>query len=137
MIIKGKEKEIELTFKSRQMIKISEEIGNQYDLEVGAYKGDIKVLAKMISILSDTLDYNDSLDFVDDLLENKKTIADIYKDIFAGINEKAFFTQALEVLDTPPMDMQTFTAELMEKAKIQMGDNYITEMIQSETSKSM
>lgn len=117
MIIKSKGKEYELTFKARQMIRCGDEIGSQYELEMGAYKGDMKVLGKIISIFSDALTYDDALDAIDELLENGGSIKSIYADIFKEMNKKAFFTKKLEISEMPPINFQSF----VEKVTADMG----------------
>ena len=118
MIIKSKGKEYELTFKARQMIRCGDEIGGQYELEMGAYKGDMKVLAKIISIFSDALTYDESLDFIDESMENGSSTREIYTEIFEEMNKKAFFTKKLEIGEIPPINYQSF----VEKITAEMGE---------------
>lgn len=122
----------DITFKTRQMIKIGEEIGGQYELEMGAYKGDIKLLGNLLSIVSDGLTYETALDLIDELLDNGDTIKGIYEKLFAEMNNKAFFTQKLEVTDTPPINTEKYVAEMMES----IGANMIEETAK-ETIKTM
>lgn len=110
----------DITFKARQMIKIGEEIGGQYELEMGAYKGDIKLLGKLLSIVSDGLTYETALDLIDELLDNGDTIKGIYEKLFAEMNNKAFFTQKLEVMETPPIDMEKYISDMMESVGTDM-----------------
>lgn len=120
-MIKGKEKETELTFKSRQMVKVGEVIGNQLTLETDAFEGNIKTLAKLISILSDSLDYDKALEVIDDYLDGGKSITELYGEVFAGINQKAFFTTPLTVQDSPPMDMVKIQKQVQEKIGQEMA----------------
>lgn len=122
----------DITFKTRQMIKIGEEIGGQYELEMGAYKGDIKLLGNLLSIASDGLTYETALDLIDELLDDGDTIKGIYEKLFAEMNNKAFFTQKLEVADTPPINTEKYVAEMMES----IGANMIEETAK-ETIKTM
>jgi hypothetical protein len=110
----------DITFKTRQMIKIGEEIGGQYELEMGAYKGDIKLLGNLLSIASDGLTYETALDLIDELLDNGDTIKGIYEKLFAEMNNKAFFTQKLEVMETPPIDMEKYISDMMESVGTDM-----------------
>lgn len=110
----------DITFKTRQMIKIGEEIGGQYELEMGAYKGDIKLLGKLLSIVSDGLTYETALDLIDELLDNGDAIKGIYEKLFAEMNNKAFFTQKLEVMETPPIDMEKYISDMMESVGTDM-----------------
>lgn len=110
----------DITFKTRQMIKIGEEIGGQYELEMGAYKGDIKLLGNLLSIVSDGLTYETALDLIDELLDNGDTIKGIYEKLFAEMNNKAFFTQKLEVMETPPIDMEKYISDMMESVGTDM-----------------
>lgn len=112
MIIKSKGKEYELTFKARQMIKLGDEIGGQYELELGAYRGDIKILARVISILSDALSYDEALDYIDESIEEGGTIRDLYTNIFEEMNKKAFFTKKLEVSEMPPINYQMYMEKM-------------------------
>lgn len=130
MIIKGKDKEYELTFKSRQMIKLGEEIGGQYDLQKGAYDGDIKILAKMLSIFCDTLDYDNALDLIDELIE-EHSIKEIYTMIFDEMNKKAFFTEKLEVQDFPPINMESYVQKMMDSMGTELTEQARQEAMQN------
>lgn len=110
----------DITFKTRQMIKIGEEIGGQYELEMGAYKGDIKLLGNLLSIASDGLTYETALDLIDELLDNGDTIKGIYEKLFTEMNNKAFFTKKLEVMETPPIDMEKYISDMMESVGTDM-----------------
>lgn len=110
----------DITFKTRQMIKIGEEIGGQYELEMGAYKGDIKLLGNLLSIVSDGLTYETALDLIDELLDNGDTIKGIYEKLFTEMNNKAFFTKKLEVMETPPINMEKYISEMMESVGTDM-----------------
>lgn len=122
----------EVTFKTRQMIKIGEEIGGQYELENGAYKGDFKVLAKLISIVCDSLTYEKALDVIDELLDEGESVRSIYEKLFEEMNKKAFFTKKLEVTDTPPFDTDKYIAQVMESVGADM-----VETTAKETTKNM
>ena len=125
MIIKGKE--IKLTFKTRQMIEVGEKIGGQYELEVGAYKNDLKVLGTLISAFSDALDYNASLDLIDSLLDEGATVREIYEAIFKEINAKAFFTKPLEITDSAPINTEAMTDEIMKQAQADFAKKLVEE----------
>ena len=96
------------------MIEILEKIGGQYELEMGAYKNDLKTLGTLISVFSGSLDYNASLDLIDELLDEGITVREIYEEIFKEINAKAFFMKTLEITETPPLDMEKYVSQMME-----------------------
>lgn len=131
MIIK--DKEIKLTFKTRQMIEIGEKIGGQYELEVGAYKNDLKTLGTLISVFSGSLDYNASLDLIDELLDTGITVREIYEEIFKEINAKAFFTKPLEITDSVPIDTEAMTDEIMKQAQTDFAKKLIEEQASENT----
>lgn len=133
MIIKGQE--IPLTFKTRQMIQVGDKIGGKYDIEFGAYKNDLKVLATLISVFADT-NYEHALDIIDEALEEGKTVKGMYEEIFNEMNKKAFFTEKLEVLDTPPVDMEKMTQDMMKQAQEQMSKEVVTQTITENTLKN-
>lgn len=119
---------MEYTFKTRQMVKVAEQVGNFYELERAVFDSDISVLAKLISIFGDVKETN-AYDFIDEQLENR-TIKDLYEEIFKGINEKGFFNQKLEAnIDTLPVDMNKVVQEMYEK--------YMNKEIEKQISKNM
>lgn len=122
MIIKSKGKEYELTFKTRQMIRCGDEIGGQYELELGAYKGDMKILAKIISIFSDALSYDEAIDTIDELLEEGKSVKEIYAELFEEMNKKAFFSKKLEISELPPINFQA----MFDKVTNEIGNGVAT-----------
>lgn len=130
-------KDIKLTYKARQMIEIGEKIGGRYELEKAAYDGNLKVLATLISILSDNLTFNDSLDVIDETIEAGMTVKQVYEEIFKGMNEKAFFTERLEVLETPPIDMKKMTQDVMKQAQEKMGREVLEQAITENTLKPL
>lgn len=131
MIIKSKGKEYELTFKARQMIKLGEEVGGQYELELGAYKGDIKILAKVLSILTDAFSYDEALDVIDELIENGEKIKDVYSGIFEEMNKKAFFTKKLEVADFPPINYEEYLNKMISSVGDEMVEGMSKETFQN------
>lgn len=130
-------KDIKLTYKVRQMIEIGEKIGGRYELEKAAYDGNLKVLATLISILSDNLTFNDSLDVIDETIEAGITVKQVYEEIFKGMNEKAFFTEKLEVLETPPIDMEKMTQDVMKQAQEKMSREVLEQAITENTLKPL
>lgn len=119
---------MEYTFKTRQMVKVAEKVGNYYDLEKAVFDSDVSTLAKLISIFGDIKE-TDAYDFIDEQLENR-TINDLYEEIFKGINEKGFFNQKLEAnSQTLPVDMNKLTQEMYEK--------YMNKEIEKQISKTM
>ncbi len=130
-------KDIKLTYKARQMIEIGEKIGGRYELEKAAYDGNLKVLATLISILSDNLTFNDSLDVIDETIEAGMTVKQVYEEIFKGMNEKAFFTERLEVLETPPIDMKKMTQDVMKQAQEKMSREVLEQAITENTLKPL
>lgn len=127
-------KDIKLTYKARQMIEIGEKIGGYYELEKAAYDGNLKVLATLISILSDNLTFNDSLDVIDETIDAGTTVKQAYEEIFKGMNEKAFFTERLEVLEIPPVNIEKMTQDMMQQAQEKMGQKAIEHAITENTS---
>lgn len=106
---------MEYTFKTKQMIEVSEKIGNYFDLEKAVYESDIKKLAKLISIFGNVSE-NEALDYIDKEIEEKNTIDGLYEEIFKGINEKGFFKEKLEVdIKALPVDLNKVTTEMYEK----------------------
>lgn len=130
-------KDIKLTYKARQMIEIGEKIGGHYELEKAAYDGNLKVLATLISILSDKLTFNDSLDVIDETIDIGMTVKQIYEEIFKGMNEKAFFTEKLEVLETPPINVEKMTQDMMERAQSEMSSLAIKEAASRDMLKAL
>lgn len=130
-------KDIKLTYKARQMIEIGEKIGGHYELEKAAYDGNLKVLATLISILSDNLTFNDALDVIDETIDAGITIKQAYEEIFKGMNEKAFFTERLEVLEIPPVNMEKMTQDMVQQAQEKMGQKAIEQAITENTSKPL
>lgn len=119
---------MEYTFKTRQMVKVASSVGNYYELEKAVFESDIGVLAKLISIFGDIKE-TDAYDFIDEQLENGKTIKALYEEIFTGINEKGFFNQKLEAdIQTLPMDLNKITQEMYEK--------YMNKEIEKQISKN-
>ena len=103
---------MEYTFKTKQMMKVSEEIGTFYDLEKAVYDNNISVLVKLISIFG-SCEEEQALEEVDRLVDDGKKIADIYKDIFDGINKKGFFKQKLQHnLEAPPVDTERLIQQI-------------------------
>lgn len=130
-------KDIKLTYKARQMIEIGEKIGGHYELEKAAYDGNLKVLATLISILSDKLTFNDSLDVIDETIDTGMTVKQIYEEIFKGMNEKAFFTEKLEVLETPPINVEKMTQDIMRQAQEKMSQEALGQAITENTLKPL
>lgn len=130
-------KDIKLTYKARQMIEIGEKIGGRYELEKAAYDGNLKVLATLISILSDNLTFNDALDVIDETIDAGITIKQAYEEIFKGMNEKAFFTERLEVLEIPPVNIEKMTQDMVQQAQEKMGQKAIEQAITENTSKPL
>ena len=119
---------MEYTFKTKQMMKVSEKIGNFYELEKAVFENDIGKLAKLISIFGDVAE-DKALDYIDEQLDSGRKIADLYDEIFKVINEKGFFNQVLEVnLQTLPVDMNKLTQEMYEK--------YMNKEIEKQISKA-
>ena len=109
---------MEYTFKTKQMIKIAEQVGNFYDLEKAVYENDMSKLATLISILGDVGE-EQALDEIDKQVDEGKKIADIYKEIFDGINKKGFFKAKLQVnLEAPPIDTEKMI-QLMYETQMQ------------------
>lgn len=121
MILQAKEKEIELQFKSLKMEQLGDKLGKgdtKFKLQEAAYESNIRVLGLMIAHFSaEKLENIYSL--IDDMLEDGKSIAEIYGKLFEGINERGFFTPPLETkTDTPPMNMKTIMNTFMEKMSV-------------------
>ena len=134
MIIKSKGKEYELTFKARQMIRLGDEIGGQYELEMGAYKGDMKTLAKIISILSDALTYEEALDSIDEAIEEGMTVRDLYSSVFEEMNKKAFFTKKLETSEIPPINYQMYMEKMTSEIEKEIASKTKEEALQNMSS---
>ena len=134
MIIKSKGKEYELTFKSRQMIRCGDEIGGQYELELGAYKGDIKLLAKAISIFSDALSYEEALDYIDEAIEEGRTIRELYSNLFEEMNKTAFFTKKLEVSELPPINYQMYMEKITSEIEKELASKTKEEALENMSS---
>ena len=119
---------MEYTFKTKQMIKVSEEVGNFYDLEKAIYENNLNILAKLISIFG-SVSEEKAFAYIDEQIENGKKIKELYTEIFNGINDKGFFDQPLETeLETLPINMNKLTEELYEK--------YINKEIEKQISKT-
>ena len=119
---------MEYTFKTKQMVKVSEKIGTYYDLQASAYNADIGKLAKLISIFGDIAEEK-AYDYIDEQLENGNTVKGLYEEIFNGINEKGFFNQRLEAeIQTLPVDTNKLVTEMYEK--------YMNKEIEKQISKA-
>lgn len=106
---------MEYTFKTKQMIKAEEKVGNYYAIQEAVFNADIGKLAKLISIFGDVAE-DKAYDYIDEQLDQKRTIKDLYDEIFTGINEKGFFNQKLEAdIQTLPVDMNKLATEMYEK----------------------
>lgn len=106
---------MEYTFKTKQMVRAEEKVGNYYQLQEAVFNADIGKLAKLIAVFGDVAE-DKAYDYIDEELEQGKTIKDLYDEIFKGINEKGFFNQKLDVnIDTLPIDMNKLTTEMYEK----------------------
>lgn len=119
---------MEYTFKTKQMIKAEEKVGNFYDMQEAVFNADIGKLAKLIAVFGDVAEEK-AYDFIDEQLENGRKIKDIYEEIFNGINEKGFFNQRLEAdLQTLPVNLNKLTTEMYEK--------YMNKEIEKQISKA-
>lgn len=106
---------MEYTFKTRQMVEVSEKIGKKHDIEMAIYDNDIEKLAILISIFGNVKE-DEAYDYIDEQLENKKTINDLYKEIIKGINEKGFFKEKLQAnMELPPIDMEKIIKSAMDE----------------------
>lgn len=106
---------MEYTFKTKQMVRAEEKVGNYYQLQEAVFNADIGKLAKLIAVFGDVAE-DKAYDYIDEELEQGKTIKSLYEEIFKGINEKGFFNQKLDVnIDTLPIDMNKLTTEMYEK----------------------
>lgn len=111
----GEEEKMEFTFKTRQLIKVGEEVGGWFELQNGAYEKDLGILAKLISIFGD-VDKDKAIDEIDNRLEKGDTVAKMYEEIFKGLNEKGFFTDKLEAQPmVAPVNMNKITKEIYER----------------------
>lgn len=117
---------MEYTFKTKQMEKVAEQVGRMYDIEMACYESNISVLVKLITIFGNVSE-EEAYNYIDEQIEGKKKISDIYKEIIEGINKRGFFNQKIQIsLETPPIDMEKMIKE-MYTAKIQMEkDNMMT-----------
>ena len=106
---------MEYTYKTKQLAEIGRKIGGYYELEKACYDDDIETLALLMTILAG-IDEDKAFETIDKELENGKKIADLYEEIFKGINEKGFFKQALEVdMKAPPMNTNKMMNEIYNK----------------------
>lgn len=106
---------MEYTFKTKQMIKAEEAVGNFYDIQEAVFNSDIKKLALLIKVFGDTAE-DKAYEYIDEQLEAGRTIKDLYDEIFKGINEKGFFNQKLEAdIQTLPVNVNKLTKEMYEK----------------------
>ena len=106
---------MEYTFKTKQMIKASEIVGDFYEIQEAQFNSDIKALAELISIFGD-IKKEEAFDYIDEQIDKKRTIKDLYDEIFKGINEKGFFNQQLRTdLETLPVNMNKLTNEMFKK----------------------
>ena len=118
---------MEYTFKTKQMIKVSEEVGGYYELEKAVYESNLSVLAKLISIFAE-VPKEKALDYIDEQIDSGKTINALYEEIYNGINVKGFFNQKLEVdIQTLPVDMDKLIKEMYEKYMNKEIENQISE----------
>ena len=106
---------MEFTYKTKQLVKISKEVGNFYDIEKSAYNDDIEALNKMYQILAD-IDEETAYNEIDRRLEEGAKISNLYDEIFDGINSKGFFKEKLKTdMKSLPLDVTRVTQELYEK----------------------
>ena len=106
MILKTKNKEINLVLRTRKIADIAKKLEGK-NFEDVYFKAmnefDLEALSKIIFILSENEDKTnafknstDVYDFLDDYMEeNKKTYKDIFEEIAEDINEEGFFNSKM------------------------------------------
>jgi hypothetical protein len=108
---------MEYTFKTKQMIKVGEQVGKIYELEKAYYDGDLEILAKLISIFGD-VEIDKAFEYIDEQLEANKKVTDLYKEVLDGVNKKGFFNRKIAYnLEAPPINTEQLIKE-MYKAEI-------------------
>ena len=105
---------MEYTFKTKQMIEVSEKVGNFYDIEKAIYESDLKVLTKLIAIFGNVSE-EQAQEEIDKMIDEGKKIPDIYKDIIDGVNKKGFFKQKIQTnLEAPPINTEKLIEAMYE-----------------------
>ena len=106
MLLKTKNKEINLVLRTRKIADIAKRLeGNNFeDVYFKAMNEfDLEALSKIIYILAENEDKTSSFksstdvyDFIDDYMEeNKKTYKDIFEEIATDINKEGFFNSKM------------------------------------------
>lgn len=142
MILEVKNKKIELTYKTRKLVQLTEELKgkNFEELYFNAIsENNIEALAEIILVFAE--DKNTGLnvfknieevyDFIDDyMVENTKTYQDIFKDIANDINNQGFFNSKMteeelisKINSHISIDMNQIIKESAEKAITQIAQS--------------
>lgn len=106
MILKANEKEINIKLRIKNIIKLTKELNGKNLNEVffrGANDSDIVTLVKILLAFNENEDgkrilntENEVENFLDSyIVENSKTISDIYKELAEDINEQGFFNKKM------------------------------------------
>jgi len=142
MILKAKDREIELVYRTRKIAKLSEQFSKKNFDELffkAVNDNDIKALAEMIKEFAEEhekpafLGNIDKIyDFIDDWKkENQKTYRDLFVALAEDINEQGFFIETMteEILKSKmnnPMssiDMTEIIKETTNKVALEVAKN--------------
>lgn len=136
MILETKNKKINLVYRTRSIVKVTNLLQGKNFEEVyfdALSQNNIDALSKIISVFAEDLDSGVSAfknselvyDFIDDYMaENEKSYQDIFKEIAEDINKEGFF-----------MKRRT-TEELQEKISSPLSFN-MDEIIKNSTEKAV
>ena len=136
MILKAKEKEINIVIRTRKIARLTDKLKGMNLNEI-FFKGlrdcNISTLAVFINEFAENEDGKNSFgsiqnvyDFIDDYMqESGKTYADIYKDLAVEINDMGFFNQKMT------------EKELEAKIKDPIGDININEIVNKVAEKEV
>ena len=132
-MLKGKEKELELNFKTVAMLKFEDDnhIKDPDNFwRTAAQRKDLKIMGKALVVFSGgTLKgQSDAYEFMDDYLSAGHTIADMYNEFVTELNEKGFFghkkmdSEAISAeLAAPPINTNEIFNDAMKEASKNMG----------------
>lgn len=111
MVIETKNKKINLVYRTRSIIKVTNLLQGKNFEELyfdALNKNDIEALSKIIFVFAEDIDSGISAfknneevyDFIDDYkLENQKSYQDLFKEIAEDINEQGFFIKKMSKKD--------------------------------------
>ncbi len=129
MVLKSESNTYTLSFKIRQMNKLCAILGDNpaNALEKAAYAADFNVLADIFTALIDVdgMTKDMAYDIIDTYLDEGKTLAELYSEVFSEINKKGFFGRNLDpqnaVINMDEM-LAGMISDIIPQAKSRVGE---------------